>query len=273
MNGQKVPCSLSCKTGQRCTKELCLTSTDNQDNMKTPNLIPTLRISQREDIIELMPRRTAEMLQSPLHRDMRSAYIKLDIESKNMHSEKRNYSEARRIKELIQSPWNRDTCSSSKLLYKESEKSTHSEPRRIKELLQSPFHREEASQIFPVRRKLEFDKLTIDQILNRITNYLQQKPAFQGISKRNLQQMGVQDFINIISHLLSYTEIKLKSLDKSNYIEQTIYAMQQLNYPHKVLKSWLLMPSASFQHIVRLLDFLMDFVPAKNNTLELRKDG
>ncbi|KAL7740603.1 hypothetical protein ACLKA6_009487 [Drosophila palustris] len=217
--------------------------------------------SEESENICLEPRRTKDLLMSPIHRDMRTIYMGIANESKKV------YSEPRRTKGIMKPALHKQASQGDSLNVhsKKTEESENicSEPRRIKELLQSPIHKDMlpkgSSQ--NVRRQLQFEKQARNIKLDRIANYLQQKSEFQGISQRNIQQMGLQDFINIIGHLLANTGIPLKPLDKSNYIEQTIYAMKQLNYAHKVRKSWLQCPNASLQHIVQMLDFLMDLLP------------
>ncbi|KAM8715651.1 hypothetical protein ACLKA7_002666 [Drosophila subpalustris] len=217
--------------------------------------------TEESENICLEPRRIKELLQSPIHRDMRAAYMGIENESKKV------YSEPRRTKGIMK-PALHKQASQGDSLNVHSKKTEESEniclePRRIKELIQSPIHKDMlpkgSSQ--NVRRQLQFEKQARNIKLDRIANYLQLKSEFQGISQRNIQQMGLQDFINIIGHLLANTGIPLKPLDKSNYIEQTIYAMKQLNYAHKVRKSWLQCPNASLQHIVQMLDFLIDLLP------------
>ncbi|XP_034473303.1 kinetochore and Eb1-associated basic protein [Drosophila innubila] len=211
------------------------------------------------------PHLVKKLFKSPLHSASSSTSIMLQEKSKSHHEKdlqqslihidsskpsgesKNTYSQPRRIRELLLSPMPRDG------LLKKSSQCVNSKS----ELQHSKCHKD----VRPVGHKLQFREQSMNTVLERIANYFQQITAFQEISQRKIQQMGVQDFINIIGHLLANTGTLSKPLDKSNYIVQTINAMEQLNYPHKVRKSWLLMPCASLQHVLEMLNFLTDLLP------------
>lgn len=198
------------------------------------------------------------------------------------------YSEPRRTKEMLQSPLQ----TKSRKFASPVSSSLYSEPRRTKEMLQSPLHRnaltalttkrcENSKELLTpnlpeksrtVRRTLQFNEHAQAKITERVVNYLKGTDAFQAIIKRGIQHLCVQDFKNIITHLLTFTGVPLNPLDKTNYIDITIQAMEQLGYPLKVRKSWLLIPSASLQHIMQIFDFLLDFVPIKEEQQEFLFD-
>lgn len=197
----------------------------------------------------LEPRRTTEMLQSPLH--AKSRPFASPVPS-GLHSE------PRRTKEMLQSPLHRNVRTA--LTTKRCENS--------KEPL-TPHHTEKTRN---VRRNLQFNEQAVEKITARIVNYLKENVAFQAIIKRGIQHLCVEDFKNIVTHLLKFTGVPLKLLNKTNYIDITIQAMEQLGYPSKVRKSWLLMPSASLQHIMQIFDFLLDFVPNQEEQQEFPFD-
>ncbi|XP_060655702.1 uncharacterized protein LOC132790949 [Drosophila nasuta] len=228
------------------------------------------------------PRRNKELLQSPLHKDMRAQM--LGKGTKNSHKEVQNhkkvlqsveskenvktpsshvikpisniYSEPRRIKELLQSPLHKDMR--ARMLPQPS-KSIYSEPRRTKELL---YAQNQGNEAYSARRKLQFNKQQGDLRFQRILSYL--RSVFKSVSTRDLQNLGVQNFIIIMKHLLETAEVVVVPLNQSNYIEQIFKAMEQLNYPHKIMRSVLLMPSASLTQVLQLLDFLIEMVSKKN---------
>ncbi|XP_051858332.1 uncharacterized protein LOC127565138 [Drosophila albomicans] len=237
--------------------------------------------------IYLEPRRIKELLQSPLHKDMRAQM--LGKGTKNSHKEvqshkkvlqsvesKENvktpsshvikpisniYSEPRRIKELLQSPLHKDMRA---MMLPQPSKSIYSEPRRTKELL---YAQNQGNEAYSARRKLQFNKQQGDLRFQRILSYL--RSVFKSVSTRDLQNLGVQNFIIIMKHLLETAEVVVVPLNQSNYIEQIFKAMEQLNYPHKIMRSALLMPSASLTQVLQLLDFLIEMVTKKNEDNQL----
>ncbi|KAH8377536.1 hypothetical protein KR093_005816 [Drosophila rubida] len=246
---------------------------------KKPQVVTTPRLDLVESISDNLysePRRIKELLQSPLHKDMRAQMLgkkaqshkklsqpvekKEHVQTPCEHSIKpitNIYSEPRRIKELLQSPLHKDMRAT---MLSRATKSIYSEPRRTKELL---YAQNQENVTLPVRRKLQFNKLEIDSRFQRILSYLQ--TVFKSVSKRDLQQLGVQNFIIIMQHLLPLTGVAFKPLNQCNYIEQTLGVMKQLKYPHKIMRSALLMPSASLTQVLQLLDFLIELSPKKAN--------
>lgn len=106
------------------------------------------------------------------------------------------------------------------------------------------------------------------QMESRIISYLGSLKDFQTIAKPGIQKITLNDFMRILSHLLRFTGIRLKPLDRDSQLEQSILAMRQLKYPYKMNKSWMLVPSASFQNVLLLFDFLLDFAPQADETFE-----
>ncbi|XP_032592037.2 uncharacterized protein LOC116805258 isoform X2 [Drosophila grimshawi] len=173
-------------------------------------------------------------------------------------------------------------------------KNSRGEPRRIEELLKSPLHCASTKNIRSVpatskipsatalvcvpRRKLDFGKKTVRKDGERTLNYLKQIPDFRMILKRGLHTMNVDDFVGITNHLLSLAGSQLK-LNKDNYIEQTICAMQLIKYPFKISQSVLRIPSLYFRSVIRIFDFLLEIATAENELVfkdtqsELRDDS
>ncbi|XP_034668545.1 kinetochore and Eb1-associated basic protein isoform X2 [Drosophila subobscura] len=116
------------------------------------------------------------------------------------------------------------------------------------------------------KRRLEFrhvqGKESMGPKLERLTAYLQQEMEGWGSStERRLRQMTIADFVSIVRHLLPHSGVAAGSLSKACYAEQLMDALQQLKYPKKVNRSWLLMPGTQhvIAHVLDLLDFLLDF--------------
>ncbi|SPP79307.1 kinetochore and Eb1-associated basic protein isoform X2 [Drosophila guanche] len=120
------------------------------------------------------------------------------------------------------------------------------------------------------KRRLEFrhvqGKESMGSKLERLTAYLQQEMEGWGSSsssstERRLRQMTIADFVSIVRHLLPHSGVAAGSLSKACYAEQLMDALQQLKYPKKVNRSWLLMPGTQhvIGHVLDLLDFLLDF--------------
>ncbi|BFF96011.1 kinetochore and Eb1-associated basic protein [Drosophila madeirensis] len=116
------------------------------------------------------------------------------------------------------------------------------------------------------KRRLEFrhvqGKESMGPKLERLTAYLQQEMEGWGSStERRLRQMTIADFVSIVRHLLAHSGVAAGSLSKACYAEQLMDALQQLKYPKKVNRSWLLMPGTQhvIAHVLDLLDFLLDF--------------
>ncbi|KAH8296821.1 hypothetical protein KR054_011749 [Drosophila jambulina] len=84
------------------------------------------------------------------------------------------------------------------------------------------------------------------------------------ISRLNsLRQMTIKEFVGIINHFFHQIFGNRVTVGH-NHVEDITGAMQRLNYPHQLGKSWLMSPTTqhSFGHVIVLLDFLMDFAPS-----------
>ncbi|XP_017859132.1 PREDICTED: uncharacterized protein LOC108611161 [Drosophila arizonae] len=207
------------------------------------------------------------------------------------------FTEPRRIEELLKSPLHFKevaNCPSKSLnAVGSASKGICMQPRSTKELKQSPLHlvskqlqTRSASKSTdflspythpkecgrPFGRKLDFTKEILMQMETRIVSYLRNLKDFQTMVKPGLQKVSLNDFMHILSHLIRFTGIRLKPFDRDNQIEQSILAMRQLKYPYKVNKSWMLVPSASFQNVLLMFDFLLDFAPQANESLAFNKN-
>ncbi|XP_026844356.1 kinetochore and Eb1-associated basic protein isoform X2 [Drosophila persimilis] len=116
------------------------------------------------------------------------------------------------------------------------------------------------------KRRLEFrhdqGKESVGPKLKRLTAYLQHELEGWGSStEQRLRQMTIADFVSIVRHLLPLSGATVGSMSKACYAEQLIEALQQLKYPKKVNRTWLLMPGTQhvIGHVLDLLDFLLDF--------------
>ncbi|XP_030245483.1 uncharacterized protein LOC115564863, partial [Drosophila navojoa] len=200
------------------------------------------------------------------------------------------FTEPRRIEELLKSPLHFKevaNCPSKSLnAFGSRWKGICMQPRSTKELKQSPLHLvpkhvlpRSASKSHlkecgrPSGRKLDFTKEILNQMESRIVSYLKSLKDFQTIVQSGLQKVSLNDYMRILSHLLTFTGIRLKPLDRDNQIEQSILAMRQLKYPYRVNKSWMLVPSSSFQNVLLLFDFLLDFAPQTDESFDLQVGG
>nr|XP_017031076.1 rho-associated protein kinase 1 [Drosophila kikkawai] len=79
----------------------------------------------------------------------------------------------------------------------------------------------------------------------------------------SLRQMTIKEFVGIINHFFHQIFGNRVTVGH-NHVEDITAAMQKLNYPHQMGKSWLMSPTTqhSFGHVIVLLDFLMDFAPS-----------
>ncbi|XP_022225321.2 kinetochore and Eb1-associated basic protein [Drosophila obscura] len=116
------------------------------------------------------------------------------------------------------------------------------------------------------KRRLEFrhvqGKESMGPKLERLAAYLQQELEGWGSStKQRLRQMTIADFVSIVRHLLPHSGVAAGSMSNVCYAEPLMDALQQLKYPKKVNRSWLLMPGTQhvIAHVLDLLDFLLDF--------------
>ncbi|XP_032581100.1 myosin heavy chain, embryonic smooth muscle isoform [Drosophila sechellia] len=77
-----------------------------------------------------------------------------------------------------------------------------------------------------------------------------------------LRHMTIKQFVSILNFLFHHIWRNRVTVGQ-NHVEDITSAMQKLQYPYQVNKSWLVSPTTqhSFGHVIVLLDFLMDFVP------------
>ncbi|XP_016949315.1 myosin-11 [Drosophila biarmipes] len=82
-----------------------------------------------------------------------------------------------------------------------------------------------------------------------------------------LRHMTIKQFVAILNFLFHHIW-RNKVTVGQNHVEDITSAMQKLQYPYQVNKSWLVSPttSHSFGHVIVLLDFLMDFVPSSEES-------
>lgn len=81
------------------------------------------------------------------------------------------------------------------------------------------------------------------------------------VSKGGLKSMTVREFIVIINYIVK--QINPKANFTTNYSDELHKFLMQMDYPYSVNKSWFKTPNAphSFNHIVVMLDFLLDYMP------------
>ncbi|KAH8239186.1 hypothetical protein KR032_001566 [Drosophila birchii] len=115
---------------------------------------------------------------------------------------------------------------------------------------------------------LHSDKKWVAERSQQIFEYLRDvssNPTYSlDISRINsLRQMTIKEFVGIINHFFHQIFGNRVTVGH-NHVEDITAAMQRLNYPHQMGKSWLMSPTTqhSFGHVIVLLDFLMDFAPS-----------
>lgn len=95
-------------------------------------------------------------------------------------------------------------------------------------------------------------KEALGQKLERITG------QWRGMTEHQLRQL-ILDFVNLC---LPSSGAKCSHLSRDCYVNQLIEALQQLQYPKEVNKTWLRMPNSqqAIGHVLEILHFLLDFV-------------
>lgn len=85
------------------------------------------------------------------------------------------------------------------------------------------------------------------------------------VAKGGLKSMSSKDFVVIINHIGK--QINPKANFNSNYSDELHKFLMQIEYPYSVNKSWFKTPNAphSFNHIVIMLDYLLDYLPWDEN--------
>nr|XP_017010798.2 golgin subfamily A member 6-like protein 4 [Drosophila takahashii] len=78
-----------------------------------------------------------------------------------------------------------------------------------------------------------------------------------------LRNMTMKQFVAILNLLFQNIWRNRVTVVGQNHVEDITSAMQKLQYPYQVNKSWLVSPTTqhSFGHVIVLLDFLLDFAP------------
>lgn len=131
-----------------------------------------------------------------------------------------------------------------------------------------PSHRRPVASSVERPVALHSDKKWVAERSQQIFEYLRDvssNPAQSlDISRINsLRQMTIKEFVGIINYFFHHIFGNRVTVGH-NHVEDIMGAMQKLNYPHQLGKSWLMSPITqhSFGHVVLLLDFLMDFAPS-----------
>ncbi|XP_017055570.1 bromodomain-containing protein DDB_G0280777 [Drosophila ficusphila] len=88
-----------------------------------------------------------------------------------------------------------------------------------------------------------------------------------------LRHMTIKQFVAILNFLF-HNIWRNRPTVGQNHVEDITSAMQKLQYPYQVNKSWLVSPTTqhSFGHVIVLLDFLMDFAPPLSSSDELEEE-
>ncbi|XP_017004412.2 uncharacterized protein [Drosophila takahashii] len=114
------------------------------------------------------------------------------------------------------------------------------------------------------------DKKWVAERAQQILEYLQDaNPAALSISELynrpgGLRHMTIKQFVSILNFLFQHIWRNRVTVGQ-NHVEDITSAMQKLQYPYQVNKSWLVSPttSHSFGHVILLLDFLLDFASSE----------
>ncbi|XP_020807611.1 kinetochore protein NDC80 homolog [Drosophila serrata] len=141
---------------------------------------------------------------------------------------------------------------------------------RASQMIGTPNHNHRRPMFSSVERPvaLHSDKKWVAERSQQIFEYLRDvssNPTHSlDISRINsLRQMTIKEFVGIINHFFHQIFGNRVTVGQ-NHVEDIIGAMQRLNYPHQMGKSWLMSPTTqhSFGHVIVLLDFLIDFAPS-----------
>lgn len=118
------------------------------------------------------------------------------------------------------------------------------------------------------------DKKLLQSYINRITEYVKhvRELGKDFISKGGLRSMSAREFVIIINYIIKL--IVPKAQFTSNYSDELFQYLTKLEYPYSVNKSWFKTPNAphSFNHIVIMLNFLLDFLPLGDDLSEDQAD-
>ncbi|KAH8298278.1 hypothetical protein KR018_012477, partial [Drosophila ironensis] len=113
------------------------------------------------------------------------------------------------------------------------------------------------------KRRLEFPCSSKENVLpklQRITTHLrkQAQKGWQVNTENRLRRLSASDLVSLLRYLLPLAGVKPpQQLSRDGYVMPLMTALQQLAYPKQVSPSSLRAPDS--QHIVEVLDFLMDF--------------
>ncbi|KAH8366493.1 hypothetical protein KR084_011112, partial [Drosophila pseudotakahashii] len=119
------------------------------------------------------------------------------------------------------------------------------------------------------------DKKWVAERAQQILEYLQDvNPATLSIADLfsragGLRNMTIKQFVSILNFLFQHIWRNRVTVGQ-HHVEDITSAMQKLQYPYQVNKSWLVSPTTphSFGHVIVLLDFLLDFAPTLANSDE-----
>ncbi|KAH8389429.1 hypothetical protein KR200_009494, partial [Drosophila serrata] len=124
-------------------------------------------------------------------------------------------------------------------------------PKDPKACLTSTASKKAPSKLANTKRNLFHQKDALRQKLERITE------EWQRMTEPQVRQLIV-DFVNLC---LPSTGAECSHLSKDSYVSQMMEALQQLQFPREVNKTWLRMPKSqkAMSHVLEILRFLLDF--------------
>ncbi|KAH8249757.1 hypothetical protein KR032_012078, partial [Drosophila birchii] len=124
-------------------------------------------------------------------------------------------------------------------------------PKDPKASLTSAASKKPPSKLTNTKRNLFHQKEALRQKLERITEEWPRVTEPQ-------QRQRIVDFVNLC---LPSAGVECSPLSRECYVSQLMEALQQLQYPRDVNKTWLRMPKSqkAMSHVLEILHFLLDF--------------
>ncbi|XP_068151439.1 kinetochore and Eb1-associated basic protein isoform X2 [Drosophila tropicalis] len=229
---------------------------------RVPNLVKTPINNERNPTIVI----TSNAMPRTEPRPLRTREL-LERQQQEELNRRTSTSASKILRKTVEAKTSTDAVESTPTLANAPYAYTAYYPIRTKELLER--QRQYELGISISRRALSFTQTpdgpepVMTNKIKHLASQLQQVRGLQNITESKLRQLTIVDFLKILNHTLPWSGAIARdfTLDKSNYVSETVKALKRLKYPYKVSQSYLKMPGTrhGLNSTIDIIEFLVDF--------------